>query len=48
MKKPDVSLRADEPLGAGLRRVADDLIDPGNRHDCKFASGFGISKKLKA
>jgi hypothetical protein len=39
---------ADEPLRAGLLRVADDLIDPGNRHDCKFASGFGISKKLKA
>jgi hypothetical protein len=28
MKKPDVSLRADEPLRAGLLRVADDLIDP--------------------
>jgi hypothetical protein len=31
-----------------LHRVADDLIDPGSRHDRKFASGFGISKKLKA
>jgi hypothetical protein len=31
MKKRDVSLRADEPLRAGLLRVADDLIDPGNR-----------------
>ena len=39
---------ADEPLRAGLLRVAADLIDPGNRHDCKFGSGFGISKKLKA
>jgi CHAD domain-containing protein len=27
MKKPDVSIRADEPLGAGLLRVADGLID---------------------
>jgi hypothetical protein len=33
---------------AGLLRVADDLIDPGNRPDCKFAFGFGISNKLKA
>jgi hypothetical protein len=24
------------------------LDRPGNRHVCKFASGFGISKKLKA
>jgi hypothetical protein len=27
-EEPDVSLRADEPLRAGLLRVADDLIDP--------------------
>jgi CHAD domain-containing protein len=27
MKKPDVSLRTNEPLGAGLLRVAEDLID---------------------
>jgi CHAD domain-containing protein len=27
MKKPDVSIRADEPLGAGLLRVAEGLID---------------------
>jgi hypothetical protein len=47
-EEPDVSLRADEPLRAGLLRVADDLIDPGSRYDRKFASGFGISKKLKA
>lgn len=39
---------ADERLRAGLLRVADDLIDPGNRHDRKFASGFGISKKIES
>jgi len=44
MKKLDVSLRADEPLRAGLLRVADDLIDPGNRHDRKFASGLAFPK----
>jgi CHAD domain-containing protein len=27
MKKPDVCLRTDEPLGAGVLRVAEDLID---------------------
>jgi CHAD domain-containing protein len=37
MKKPEVCLRTDEPLGAGVLRVAEDLIDcitvPGERSE---------------